>query len=402
MTISSHERYRDQLTRLSADAAILPAVSAAGALRGWWKSDRSWRRTYGRFTPEGAAFAEMVFASDSPSSELCRVQIFAGRPQDPNARDDVSVIESEVGWARLTRFPFDPGLPGLVHVVRASGASITVERYQPGRRCTVRMVNGSRTLFAKVYATNKGARVYRELVDLWRAASEGELQFATAVPLAWDRTTRTLSQSALTGRPATESLRGDRGDDLARRIGCAAASLTRATVRPAAISGSAAQLIRSRRRAGELVARVPRLAETVAAIMRRLEELHARYSSRRRGPAHGAPHPTQWLVDGTAIGLIDFDRFSWGDPEMDAGIFLGDLDSLDAPAISVERLAAAFLDGYRGVGVVLCAPLVQAYRADQQLAKALRSAQAIRADGDRRAAKHVAVVEETLNAAVSV
>jgi hypothetical protein len=46
--------------------------------------------------------------------------------------------------------------------------------------------------------------------------------------------------------------------------------------------------------------------------------------------------------------------------------------------------------------------LVQAYRAHQQLAKALRAAQAIRPDGDRRAETLVTVVEETLNAAVAV
>ena len=70
---------------------------------------------------------------------------------------------------------------------------------------------------------------------------------------------------------------------------------------------------------------------------------------------------------------------------MDAGVVIGDLDALDDPAVPPERLGTAFLEGYRAVGVAFRTPLVQTYRAHQQLAKALRAAQAIRPDGDRRA-----------------
>jgi len=55
MTISSHDRYRDALTELADDAAVLPIVLEAGERRGWWTSERRWRRTYGRFMPDAAA-----------------------------------------------------------------------------------------------------------------------------------------------------------------------------------------------------------------------------------------------------------------------------------------------------------------------------------------------------------
>src|SRR6185295_6331388 len=113
----------------------------------------------------------------------------------PMSPREVCVIDADVAWARVTRFPFDPDLPGLADVVRAARGGLTVVRYHPGRRCTLRLVNSERTIFAKVYASNKGARVYREMVGLWRAASDGELQFAVAIPLAWDTPSRTLSQS---------------------------------------------------------------------------------------------------------------------------------------------------------------------------------------------------------------
>jgi len=398
MTISAHERFRDALTALTGDAAILPAVSAAGARCDWWTSDRTWRRTYGRFTPDASAFVEMVFASDIPSPELCRVEVFQRRPDHQGCPRDVCVVESAIAWARVTRFPFDPDLPGLAHI--APGA--TVVRYHPGRRCTLRIDRVPRTVFAKVYATDHGARVYRELVGLRRAAAHGELPMAIAEPLGWEPNTRTLFQSALAGRPATEGLRGVRAEDLARRIGTAAASLTRATVQPTQVIDGAARIARSRRHADELTRRMPRLAPTVTSIVKRLAELHARCEARELRPIHGAPHPDQWLDAGTEIGLIDFDRFSRGDPEMDAGVVVGDLDALGDSAVPTARLAAAFLDGYRAAGVALREPLVEAYRAHQQLAKALRAAQAIRPDGDRKAETLATLAEQMLSAAVMV
>jgi hypothetical protein len=72
---------------------------------------------------------------------------------------------------------------------------------------------------------------------------------------------------------------------------------------------------------------------------------------------------------------------------LDAGVMLADLDALDDPAVPAARLGLGLLDGYRAAGIALREPLVQAYRAHRQLAKALRAAQSIRPDGDRRASK---------------
>ena len=398
MTIPDHERFCDALTALSGDAAIVPEMSSAGVRSGWWTSGRTWRRTYGRLTPHAVAFADLVFASETPSPELCRVEVFDCRPDDPRTHRDVCIAESEIGWMRVTRFPFDPALTGLARVAPAA----TVVRYRPGRRCTLRIDRADRTVFAKVYPNNDGARVYRELVGLRRAASDGELQMAIAEPLGWDPDTRTLFQSALAGQSASDGLRSDRGEELARRIGTAAASLACATVQAADVFDGAAQMRRSRRRAAELTRRVPRLSATVTFIIDRLEELHARGGTREPGPIHGAPHPDQWLDDGNAIGLIDFDRFSRGDPEMDAGILLGDLDAIGPSTVPATSLAAAVLDGYRAAGVALREELVCAYRAHQQLAKALRAAHAIRPDGDRKAEQLAMLVEQTLSAAVVV
>ena len=59
-------------------------------------------------------------------------------------------------------------------------------------------------------------------------------------------------------------------------------------------------------------------------------------------PIHGAPHPPQWLVDGDALGLIDFDRLALGDPEADVAAFMEAAAAED----DGEPVAAAFARGY--------------------------------------------------------
>ncbi len=394
MTSSSHERYRDALTVLAGDAAILPIVSEAGERRGWWTPERAWHRTYGRFTPDAAAFAEIVVSSDTPSRQLCRIEMFE---RQSDGRGPGYVMDAGIGWARVTRFPFDPALPGLPPV--AAGA--TVVRYHPGRRCTLRTLRDGRTAFAKVYTTTKGARVYADLVALRAAASHGELNVAIAKPLSWEARTRTLWQAALPGQPATGRLRGLGGDETAGRMGTAAASLARACLTPSEVFDGAAALARSRRHAADLGRRVPCLSEMLHAIVDRVAGLHARFPFRTLRPSHGAPHPDQWLDAGSGIGLIDFDRFSRGDPELDAGVVLGDFDALGGIALPVARLTDAFLEAYREAGGVLREPLVQAYRAQRHLAKALRAAQAIRPDGDRRAGRVAAGLARMLTEALA-
>ena len=59
-------------------------------------------------------------------------------------------------------------------------------------------------------------------------------------------------------------------------------------------------------------------------------------------PIHGAPHPPQWLADGDALGLIDFDRLALGDPEADVAAFMEAAAAEDGG----EAVAAAFARGY--------------------------------------------------------
>jgi aminoglycoside phosphotransferase (APT) family kinase protein len=143
---------------------------------------------------------------------------------------------------------------------------------------------------------------------------------------------------------------------------------------------------------------VPQLSPTVERVLGGLHALHARIGVRRPLPIHGAPHVNQWLLRGDGLGLVDFDRFAVGDPERDAATFMAELDFEDRTAVAVEELNGAFLSGYEGAAGQLDTTLLRAYRAHKRLAKALRTARALRPDGDERAERHLARAAECLAA----
>ena len=119
-------------------------------------------------------------------------------------------------------------------------------------------------------------------------------------------------------------------------------------------------------------------------------------------PVHGAASPDQWLDDGSTLGLVDFDRFSWSDPELDIAAFLGPLDFEPSLRGSLDDLEAALLDGLRQSGFVPDFLRCAAYRVDVGLRKVARTAMALRPDGDERAARHLSAVAEVLRTAERV
>jgi aminoglycoside phosphotransferase (APT) family kinase protein len=196
-------------------------------------------------------------------------------------------------------------------------------------------------------------------------------------------------QHQVPGTPLVDRLLGPGGPELAGRIGRAAASITRSGLQPGAVFGAAAQLDRSRRAAADLGSRVPRLAPVASCLLSRLTAAHAAAGALPHRPIHGAPHPNQWLEDGPTLGLVDFDRLSTGDPELDVATFLGELDFEETRVAPVDELEQAFLAGYEAIAGTLDRALLAAYRSHKRLAKSLRSARALRPDGDERAERHL-------------
>jgi len=78
-----------------------------------------------------------------------------------------------------------------------------------------------------------------------------------------------------------------------------------------------------------------------------------------------------------------------GDPELDAAVFLAELDFEDDLQLPVDELEDAYIAGAEAIGLSLDHQLLLAYRGHKRLAKALRSARAVRPDGDQRAEAHL-------------
>jgi hypothetical protein len=347
---SAHERYRDHLEALPRE------FEQAGL--------ESWSSLHERFEPDREAYATYVLASPSVPQRIVRVD---------------ALLRSGL---RLTPIPPDPQLPALATLLEGRGRSVV--RYHPGLRCTVRVNGNGSARFAKVYADGRGDRVQADGLALWRAASRGELAFEVAEPEGFDPKLGVVWQSAVEGEPVKEP-----GAQLARRIGRAAGSLTRSSLRPRMRRDPEAERAKTAQRCAELERRIPDLGEQTNALLGALEAVQPNGRPDPR-PIHGALHPSQWLEKGSRLALLDYDSLALGDPELDAATFLADLDVLNHERVPVDHLTEAFVAGYEESAGPLDLRLLASYRAQRLVEKALRVARAIRAQADRKAGRRLA------------
>lgn len=382
------ERYRELLTVLESDQFVLRALARIGEQKSWWQDSRAWHRTYGSFEPLQPAIATLLFESATPAQEICRVEVFGEKPQTTNAAEAV-VQQKEIGWLRVTRFPYDPALPTLSEVLDDSRTAIVL-RYRPHKRCTIRFdAANANGVFAKVFPDARGYDLHRESVALWSAAQAGQLDFEVARPIRWDAATHTIWQSKVDGAPIFEKMQTSEAPDLARRLGQAAGSLACSNLAPEQALDAGAQMQRTRRYAKELSKRVPRLKNETAFFLEALQEIHNVNSPRPLRPIHGSPHPHQWLENGARLGLVDFDRISLGEPELDIATFIAEMDFEDETKYPVEAINAAFIAGYESRAGKLNRELLRAYRGHKHFSKALKAARAVRTDGEARAERNL-------------
>lgn len=197
MSPSAHARFRDRLTVLSEAREPLRAVAEAGERRGWWDDGLAWERTFGRFDPGEQPYATMVFETSSERQHISRVEAFAARPDEAGGSQSLTRSRT-LGWLRVSRFPFDPGLPTLRDVASQDAAAVV--RYQPSRRCTLRVATTAGTRFVKVFPDGRAARIHADGLRLWDAARRGRLGFAVALPDRCEPSTRSVWQSPVAGQ----------------------------------------------------------------------------------------------------------------------------------------------------------------------------------------------------------
>jgi aminoglycoside phosphotransferase (APT) family kinase protein len=294
-----------------------------------------------------------------------------------------------LGPVSFSRFPCDEQLPTLP-LVLAESREPRVIRYRPRRRCTLRALRDGRPAFVKVFPGGEGEVLDAEARRLHAAGRAGLFDFAVPAPLAWDARCRALWHERLPGDPVIEELRSPRGPHLAERMGLALASLASSEIDARARFSVQDQLERSRRYVAALVHQAPACTEGAEELLGALRRLHRSEGEGELRPIHGSPHAHQWLRDGERLGLVDFDRYALGEPELDLATFLAELDFEDRRRCDVAGVERAFLGGYAQRGPAPNPRRIAAYRAHKHLSKALKAARAVRADGDRKAQRHLA------------
>lgn len=371
-------RYADGLAALSDGTLVSGRIAAWAAEHGL--PTFGWEREYGRFHPGQSPWAVLAYAH--PHGLAIRVDV-ATTPRD---WEQISVVPAAA----------DPGLPGLAAVL-ARLSNPRIVRYRPGHRCTVHGQTPQGPIFVKV--APGGAQVHADAERLWpiRAA----LPFAIAEPRGWDERTDSAWYGVVPGRPIVADVLGPDGALVVHRLATALAALAAAPVQPSRTEGPHEQLARSRRAARRAAAAVPELREPLATVLSDLECVHDRLIRKPLVPVHGAPHMRQWLDDGGRLGLIDFDRFALGEPELDLATFLAELDTESDRRLPMTDLEAAAVAGFEDNGVGLDPARLALYRAHKRLAKVTRTACSLRADGDQRAVRHLRGVEAALLGACS-
>jgi hypothetical protein len=354
------------------------------------------------------------------------VAVFGGA-SDPGNTYTVTVDESWVSrlpdllgehpdGVTVQRFPNDPQLPHLAAVMapsasgpvaaalesavrRARGVaadwvlmSLDAEplRYKPGDRCVIRYRlrfgqqdaheerTRTHTVVAKLYREQGEAQAADELLSRLHAQagvtwSARPLGVVADLPLAL---TEDLGSSrddvpALSGlhlvRPAS-----DTAFDVIRSAARALAELHTSNVdtRDLDRRTGADEVAKAAKRVKALEQYVPALAPVTRRVADRLSEALTRLPDSDLRPAHGSYKPSQLLVRGGDVFLVDFDQFCLADPALDVGYFMAYLRPSGlwyrraGTRAWFEAAANVFLSAYsqhlveRGVSADTCSGIV--------------------------------------------
>jgi hypothetical protein len=236
-------------------------------------------------------------------------------------------------------------------------------RYRPGRRATIRydlwLRDGAsgevraRTLYGKVYHdASKAASVVREMEMLSEAARMPELRLTVARPAGFLHDVPMVLQEPLAGLPLDLFLgRPDQrqgGPDPRVWDGMA-----RAATAVAGLHRSG--LISDRYRpVGPDLARMVKRSEAARALDPAAGGAMATLAVRLSGwldslPTwgaeetllHGDCKPSQFLIDGSGVGILDFDHCGMGDPAADVGFFLASLRQRSSGTLESQRARQA-------------------------------------------------------------
>ncbi|SDR65450.1 phosphotransferase family protein [Agrococcus carbonis] len=292
----------------------------------------------------------------TPQDAVERVTIYVST--SPSAPTDEHTVElTDASGRRLTAwvYPQDPALPSLPAVsypeaagvvlakfgIEASGASLRMEAYRPGKRAVLRVETATERWFAKVVHPSLAATIH----DLHQRF----LSAGVHVPpsLGYSEAGLVLLRE-LPGVPAIDVFeRIDRHrfalalDELSAHIAAV----------PVAIGARESLARRVDWYAERMEETAPVFARETTALAQRVHERYARTAVPRPVTIHGDLHLGQVFVDeqdpSTITGILDIDTAGLGDPADDRGALFGHVvvSAIErTPGTAAGSALAAFAD----------------------------------------------------------
>jgi aminoglycoside phosphotransferase (APT) family kinase protein len=312
---------------------------------------------------EGETVARLAVATFAKDDRLSGVFVrnYAGRPG--------AAVLLPRRRCLVELFPADWKLPRLAPAVEPAGAAalldrlpapargdrgqpdVTLLRYRPHQRCVLLYACQGAEAIAKVYQHRERAAitwaVMRELHA--RAPSLG---LVVPTPLAFVRSGNLVLMTRVAGSSLKQAIRetpnASRATELAE---CAASSLV-ALHGLRVVGGEersfAEELAQLRRRAARFQTVAPVLGAEVDDVLARLTALAPQLAWRGRSFVHGDFKPSQLLLDGDRLALVDFDRAARGDPALDVGNFMAQFrkEAVRGGPEHLRPVAARFLAAY--------------------------------------------------------
>jgi hypothetical protein len=254
-------------------------------------------------------------------------------------------------------FPDDPKLPGLRTLMdehqmarllgesRRARTRVTLLRYRPGKRATVRIeirtATASRELIGKVYSKRtKAAAVHEEAHALARALGQDD-GFRTARPLGYLEEPAIVIFEPVPGTEFEPYLDTEQGVAQVCRAAGAIAKLHALPPVSTRRRPVTAELERFHVRATNVARIAPDIGKRLVEWAAALVEHGARLQHGPPGLVHGDCKPSQFRIAAPRLALLDFDHCGLADPASDVGTFLASLRQR-----ARRPLEQPFLDAY--------------------------------------------------------
>lgn len=266
----------------------------------------------------------------------------------------------------LWRFPHDPALPHLRHLVdlvaieqhlppdglkqigiqgRRQVLTRHLVNYRPEIRCTNRYTffdstqDRSEELFGKTFCDSQGQTLYERLQFFWDRSLADPEAMAIAQPLGYSAAINTVWQRGVPGGPLLQILNSSNEVAYIEKLAKGLVSLHTSRLTGLAIHVPGDHLVEVRKKLTKLSDAVPSLAETCRALADELEQTTPQASMLPTCPIHWDFHIQQILAHKGQLVFCDLDELVIGDPVQDLANFMVDLHVRGLEQHAVQRLS---------------------------------------------------------------